>query len=115
MRKLNGVAALQPGHARQWLLRHRHGLCQQVEFDRPGAAARDHHRLASDRYGAVDPSDGGNTNRFSLSAASAQSDDVGSWKANAYVVKSQLDLFNNFTYLPRDPVSATSSTSTTTA
>ena len=37
-------------------------------------------------------------------AASAQSDDAGSWKANAYVVKSQLDLFNNFTYFLSDPV-----------
>src|ERR1700744_2462907 len=30
--------------------------------------------------------------------------EAGSWKANAYVVKSQLDLFNNFTYFLSDPV-----------
>jgi len=58
-----------------------------------------------DRFGSEDPSDGGNTNRFALSARVAQSDDLGSWKANAYVVKSQLDLFNNFTYFLSDPVS----------
>ncbi|WP_354239334.1 TonB-dependent receptor [Bradyrhizobium sp. LA2.1] len=57
-----------------------------------------------DRFGSEDPSDGGNTNRFALSGRIAQSDDVGSWKANAYVVKSQLDLFNNFTYFLSDPV-----------
>ncbi|MCP3385481.1 TonB-dependent receptor [Bradyrhizobium sp. CCGUVB4N] len=57
-----------------------------------------------DRFGAEDPSDGGNTNRFALSGRVAQSDDTGSWKANAYVVKSQLDLFNNFTYFLTDPV-----------
>lgn len=57
-----------------------------------------------DRFGSEDPSDGGNTNRFALSARIAQSDDVGSWKANAYVVKSQLDLFNNFTYFLSNPV-----------
>lgn len=57
-----------------------------------------------DRFGSEDPSDGGNTNRFALSARVAQSNDVGSWKANAYVVKSQLDLFNNFTYFLGDPV-----------
>ncbi|MBR0823443.1 TonB-dependent receptor [Bradyrhizobium liaoningense] len=57
-----------------------------------------------DRFGSEDPSDGGNTNRFALSGRVAQSDDVGSWKANAYVVKSQLDLFNNFTYFLSDPV-----------
>ncbi|WP_041748072.1 TonB-dependent receptor [Bradyrhizobium cosmicum] len=57
-----------------------------------------------DRFGSEDPSDGGTTNRFALSARVAQSDDLGSWKANAYVVKSQLDLFNNFTYYLSDPV-----------
>ena len=56
------------------------------------------------RFGSEDPSDGGNTNRFALSGRLAQSDDLGSWKANAYVVKSQLDLFNNFTYFLSDPV-----------
>ncbi|MBB4397421.1 TonB-dependent receptor [Bradyrhizobium sp. ERR14] len=57
-----------------------------------------------DRFGSEDPSDGGNTNRFALSGRIAQSDDLGSWKVNAYVVKSQLDLFNNFTYFLSDPV-----------
>ncbi|WP_284260619.1 TonB-dependent receptor [Bradyrhizobium iriomotense] len=56
------------------------------------------------RFSAEDPSDGGNTNRFALSARVAQSDDRGSWKANAYVVKSELDLFNNFTYFLSNPV-----------
>ncbi|WP_298241811.1 TonB-dependent receptor [uncultured Bradyrhizobium sp.] len=56
------------------------------------------------RFGSEDPSDGGNTNRFALSGRVAQSDDLGAWKANAYVVKSQLDLFNNFTYYLSDPV-----------
>ena len=56
------------------------------------------------RYGSEDTSDGGNSNRFALSARIAKTDDVGSWKANAYVVKSKLDLFNNFTYYLSDPV-----------
>ncbi|WP_022723661.1 TonB-dependent receptor domain-containing protein [Rhodopseudomonas sp. B29] len=56
------------------------------------------------RYGSEDPTDGGNTNRFALSGRVAQSDDLGSWKANAYVVKSELDLFNNFTYYLSDPI-----------
>jgi outer membrane receptor protein involved in Fe transport len=54
-------------------------------------------------YGSEDLTDGGNTNRFALSVRGAATDDAGSWKANAYVVKSQLDLFNNFTYFLRDP------------
>jgi outer membrane cobalamin receptor len=55
------------------------------------------------RYDSADPSDGGKTNRFALSARVAGTDDAGSWKANAYVVKSQLDLYNNFTYYLGNP------------
>ncbi|WP_315834007.1 TonB-dependent receptor [Bradyrhizobium prioriisuperbiae] len=57
-----------------------------------------------DRFGAVDPSDGGNTDRFALSARIAGTDDAGSWKANAFAVKSSLNLYNNFTYFLADPV-----------
>jgi outer membrane receptor protein involved in Fe transport len=57
-----------------------------------------------DRFGAIDPSDGGNTNRFALSARIAGTDDAGSWKANAFAVKSGLDLFSNFTYFLGNPV-----------
>lgn len=56
------------------------------------------------RFDAEDPSDGGNTERVSLSARTARTDDLGSWKANAYLIKSELDLFNNFTYFLADPV-----------
>ena len=49
-------------------------------------------------YGALDPTDGGDSSRFSLSARMAQTVDDGSWKANAYLVKQELDLFNNYTY-----------------
>jgi hypothetical protein len=55
-------------------------------------------------FGSEDPSDGGNTDRFSLSARMAQTDAAGSWKANAYVIKSELDLFNNFTYFLTNPI-----------
>ena len=34
----------------------------------------------------------------------AGTDDAGSWKANAYVVKSDLDLFNDFTYFLTNPI-----------
>jgi len=54
-------------------------------------------------YGAFDPSDGGNSSRLSLSARWAQTDDAGSSRANFYVVKSSLNLWNNFTYFLTDP------------
>ncbi len=55
-------------------------------------------------YGEIDPTDGGNTSRYSLSARMAQSDADGSWKANAYLVKYELDLYNDFTWFLTDPV-----------
>jgi outer membrane receptor protein involved in Fe transport len=55
-------------------------------------------------YGEEDPTDGGNTDRFALSSRVAGTDDAGSWKANAYIVKSSLDLTNNFTYFLTDPL-----------
>lgn len=58
---------------------------------------------AIDRFGAEDPTDGGKSSRFALSARVAASDDTGYWKANGYAVKSELDLFNNFTYFLDKP------------
>jgi outer membrane receptor protein involved in Fe transport len=55
-------------------------------------------------YGALDPSDGGNSSRFSLSGSWARSDDNGNSKANFYAIKSSLNLWNNFTYFLTDPV-----------
>jgi outer membrane receptor protein involved in Fe transport len=56
------------------------------------------------RFGAIDATDGGRTDRFALSSRIAGSDNLGGWKANAYVVKSSLDLYNNFTYFLSDPI-----------
>ena len=55
-------------------------------------------------YGALDPTDGGDTSRFSLSGRVAQSTDNGSWKANAYVVRYTMDLWNNYTWDTNNPV-----------
>ncbi len=55
-------------------------------------------------YGELDPTDGGDTSRASLSARMAQTVDDGSWKANAYLVKYEMDLFNNYTWYLTDPV-----------
>ena len=55
-------------------------------------------------YGEIDPSDGGASSRFALSARMAQTTDDGSWKANAYVMKYNLDLFSDFSWDTNDPV-----------
>lgn len=56
------------------------------------------------RYGSLDPTDGGQSSRYSLSATLAKP--VGSWalRGNAYVVRQHLTLWNDFTHLLDDPV-----------
>jgi outer membrane receptor protein involved in Fe transport len=57
-----------------------------------------------DRFGEIDPTDGGNANRFSLSARMVNTDEAGWWKANFYAARSTLDLYNNFTWFLNDHV-----------
>jgi len=54
-------------------------------------------------YGALDPTDGGNSDRFSISGKWAQTDREGSSKINFYAIKSSLDLYNNFTFFLDNP------------
>ena len=56
------------------------------------------------RFGSLDPTDGGTSSRFSLSSNWAQSSEYGQSKVSAYVIRSSLNLFNNFTYFLDDPV-----------
>src|SRR5262249_22742168 len=63
------------------------------------------------RFGAVDPTDGGKTSRYSLSfglthqyEADAQGHGGGELHVDAYAIESRLDLFSNFTYFLDDPV-----------
>jgi outer membrane receptor protein involved in Fe transport len=56
------------------------------------------------RFSAIDPSDGGDSSRYSLSFNKQHKDQHGGWKMSAYAVRSSLDLYNNFTYFMNDPV-----------
>jgi outer membrane receptor protein involved in Fe transport len=56
------------------------------------------------RFGSLDPSDGGQTERYSLSIASERRFDDGELKLNAYAIRSKLDLFSNFTYFLEHPI-----------
>lgn len=56
------------------------------------------------RFGTLDPTDGGVASRFSLSGNFTHSSEYGQSKINAYVVRSNLQLYNNFTYFLDDPV-----------
>jgi hypothetical protein len=57
-----------------------------------------------DRFDSLDPSDGGRSQRFSLSGSTRTALDGGEWRASAYVIASELELFSNFTYFLDDPV-----------
>jgi outer membrane receptor protein involved in Fe transport len=50
------------------------------------------------RFGAVDSSDGGDTERYSLSAELHRATGDGGWRASVYAIHYRLDLFSNFTY-----------------
>lgn len=56
-----------------------------------------------DRFGAIDTTDGGSSQRFSLSGEWRQSEGNVSRYANLYAVRSRLNLFSNFTYLLDNP------------
>jgi hypothetical protein len=46
-----------------------------------------------DRFGAIDPTDGGRTTRYSLSYNTERTYDNGTLKVIAYAIQSRLDLF----------------------
>ena len=56
------------------------------------------------RFDALDPTDGGNSHRYSLSAAWRRASDSGTTNINAYMIRQQLNLYSNFTYFLDDPV-----------
>lgn len=56
------------------------------------------------RFDAIDPTDGGDSSRYSLSFSKQHRDQHGGWQMSAYAVRSELDLYSNFTYFLNDPV-----------
>jgi hypothetical protein len=56
------------------------------------------------RFGTLDPTDGGRTQRVSLSFKQQQTLADGDWQLSAYAIQSRLNLFSNFTYFQDDPV-----------
>lgn len=56
------------------------------------------------RFGAIDPSDGGETSRYSLSYEQHHNFDGGRAALDAYAIRSRLSLWSNFTFFLDDPV-----------
>jgi len=55
------------------------------------------------RFGSLNPTDGGTTNRFSLSANYGSRSDSSQSQFSAYLVRYRLDLWSTFTYFLKDP------------
>jgi outer membrane receptor protein involved in Fe transport len=55
------------------------------------------------RFGAIDPADGGETSRYSLSYEQHQDFDGGRWMVGLYGIHSKLNLFSNFTFFLDHP------------
>jgi hypothetical protein len=56
------------------------------------------------RFGAIDPTDGGKSYRYSLSAEFQDAAPPSLTKASVYIIAYRLDLFSNFTYFLNDTV-----------
>jgi outer membrane receptor protein involved in Fe transport len=57
------------------------------------------------RYGAIDPTDGGESQRYSLSTEMRKPMLGGQFQMGAYFIRYRLQLFSNFTYFQNNPVS----------
>jgi hydrogenase/urease accessory protein HupE len=57
-----------------------------------------------DRFGSIDPSDGGNSQRYSLTAKWHRQTDDSVTRLMAYGLYTRMDLYSNFTYFLNDPV-----------
>lgn len=56
------------------------------------------------RFDAIDPTDGGSSHRYSVSAAWRRSQEASGTQVNAYLIDTGLDLYSNFTYALDDQV-----------
>ena len=56
------------------------------------------------RFDSLDPSDGGDSSRYSFSGTWNKTGQNSATSANAYVIRSKLNLWNNFTFFRGDPV-----------
>jgi hypothetical protein len=101
-RKVNGVLRYSEGDARNGFSFT--GMAYWADWDSTDqvpARAIDDGRIS--RFGLIDPSDNGTSNRQSVSADFQRSSGPSSLRATAFVLRNSLNLFSNFTYFLDDP------------
>ena len=74
-----------------------------MERHRSSARARRRRGVVS-RFGTLNPTDGGESSRASLSFNRVQRTDTGLLQFSAYAIRYKLDLWSTFTYYLKDPV-----------
>ncbi len=97
LRKLNGVLRYSEGDASDGM------HLTAMAYDNRWRATDQIPRRAVqsgqlDRFASIDPSNGGTSSRYSISFNRHQQHALGGWELSAYAVRSQLDLYSNFTY-----------------
>lgn len=102
-RKWNGVLRYAQGdEANGWNLSVMGYSADWNATDQIPKRAVDNGRLG--RFDAIDPTDGGEASRFSLSGAWRRTGETDRTEVNAYLIRWDLKLFSNFTYFLDDPV-----------
>ena len=102
-RKLNGVLRYSRGDiANGWNITAMAYKAKWNATDQIPKRAVDSGEL--NRFASIDPTDGGEAHRYSLSGAWRRTTDKTSTEVNAYVASWKLDLFSNFTYFLDNPV-----------
>jgi len=103
LRKLNAVLRYSRGDSRNGLSATLMGYrAAWNATDQVPARAIDDGRIG--RFGLVDPTDGGDSSRYSASFEWQRTNGNASTRLAAYGLKYDLDLFSNFTYFLDDPV-----------
>jgi len=102
-RKLNGVLSYSQGTlANGWSLTAMGYRAKWTSTDQIPKRALDQGLIG--RFGSLDPTDGGETWRYSFSGRWAKSDANAATLANAWFIGYSLDLYSNFTYFLDNPV-----------
>ena len=103
MRKLNGVVRYSQGTALEGFSIT--GMAYDNRWTSTDQVAkRAIDRGLIDRFGTLDPTDGGRSSRYSISTRMSMLNDWGLTKLEAYGIRYTMTLFNNFTYFLDDPV-----------
>ena len=102
MKKLNGVLRYSSGTAEEGVSIT--GMAYKNSWTSTDQIARRAvDQALISRWGTLDPTDGGNSSRYSLSTRISGINALGLSQLEAYAIRSTLTLYNNFTYFLDDP------------